>query len=146
MAFNYSTGFKNYVCKTGSIKAAFDGAKIQVYSGTVPASADASIGSATLLNTYAVATTGMELDDTTVEDGVISKVESQTWSGTAVATGVASFFRAVQTGDANGSSTTLRRIQGTVGLAGADLNVSNTTFTSGVSYTIDYFALAFADL
>jgi len=147
MAFKYSTGFKNAVCTANSVKDIFDGGFIKVYSGTVPADANASIGSATLLCTYSNNGTGTGLDlAASAADGSITKDTTQTWKGSAVATGTASFFRYSQTGDAGGADTsTYMRIQGTVGNSLADLNVANTTLTSGQEYVIDAFSLSFLE-
>jgi hypothetical protein len=43
--------------------------------------------------------------------------------------------------DAGASSTTLPRIDGSVGVSGADLNISNTVLVVGRTYTIDTFVL-----
>lgn len=142
MALKVSTGFKNAVLDTESVKSAFDGGFIKAYAGTVPASADAALGGATLLCTYSdsAGEDGLDLAAAAV-DGVISKDSSQTWSGVAAADGTASFFRYVQTGDDGTLSTTQQRLQGTIGLAGTDMIVPTLTYTSGTTYTLNYFSL-----
>lgn len=147
--FKYSTGFRNAVLDTGSVKGTFDGGFLKVYSAptAVPASADAAIGDAVLLVTFSdnAGAGGLNLA-TAAASGSIAKLSSQTWKGTAAATGTAAFFRYVQTGDTGALSTTAKRIQGTVGVAGADMNLSSTSITSGASYTLDYFAMTFLDV
>ena len=70
--------------------------------------------------------------------GAIDKVPTETWQGTAVATGQAGWFRieAAQA-DGGGSSTTLLRIDGAVASSGGELNITNTTITSGGVQTIN---------
>lgn len=148
MAFKYSTGFKNAVLDTGSVKGTFDGGLIKLYSAptSVPTSADDALpGDSVLLNTYTVnddGATGLTLD-TAAADGVIEKTASESWQGTAVANGTAAFFRYEQSGDAGAASTTAQRIQGTVGSGGADMFLASTTITSGQLYNLDYFSLTF---
>ena len=148
MAFKYSTGFRNAVCDTGSIKGTFDGGFIKVYAaGSVPADADAAHGG-TLLVTYSVngdGVTGLALEAAAI-DGTITKNLAAAWQGTAVATGTALFFRYERSGDAGGASTTAVRIQGTVGGAGADLFMASTAITAATSYALDYFSLTFMAL
>lgn len=151
MALNYSTGFKNAVLDTGSVASTFNDGFITIYSGAVPADADASIGAATALVTYSdngaapAGGTGLDLEASAVA-GAISKAAAQVWKGTAGATGTASFFRYEQLSDTGAASTTEIRIQGTVGGGGADLFVTSTTFTSAVEYTLDMFSLSIPNL
>jgi hypothetical protein len=49
----------------------------------------------------------------------------------------------VQTGDTGAFSTTDKRIQGTVGTAGADMNLANSSITDEQEYTLDFFSLTF---
>lgn len=147
MAIQFSTGLKDAILGTNDLKTSLDDGYIKVYSGTVPADADAALGAAVLLNTYsdndAAAGSGNGLDlDTAPSAGAISKAPAQVWKGTAVASGTASFWRYIQLGDTGASSTTEQRIQGTIGGAGADLFVQSTSFTSATEYTIDYFSVA----
>lgn len=146
MAISFSTALKNDLLDTGSLKSLFDDGYINVYSGTVPADADAAIGAATLLVTYSDndqgvgAGQGLDLD-TAAADGAISKAPAQVWSGTAVASGTATFWRYVQSTDTGAATTTELRMQGTVGGAGADLFVQSTAFTSATLYSLDYFSV-----
>lgn len=147
MAFKYSTGFKKAICDTGSVKATFAGGVIKVYSAptALPADADAALPSdSVLLCTYSDDDTGDGLDlAAAAVGGTISKLSTQVWKGTAVATGTPAFFRYVQSGDTGTLSTTAKRIQGTVGTSGADMNLSNATMTSGSEYVLDFFSLTF---
>lgn len=142
MSFMISTGLRNGMLATDSVKALLDGGVLRVYSGTVPVDADADIGTATLLVTVSNGGTGTGINfDATPVAGVLVKDTGETWSGTCVASGTASFYRFSGLTDAFGDSTTEVRAQGTVGTVLADLLVSNTTFTSGAVRQVDSFAL-----
>lgn len=147
MAISFSTGLKNAILGTNSLKTSLDDGYVRVYSGTIPEDADAALGAAVLLNTYsdngAAPGGGNGLDlDVTPAAGAISKAPAQVWKGTSVASGTASFWRYIQLSDTGASSTTEQRIQGTIGGAGADMFVQSTTFANATEYTIDYFSVA----
>lgn len=134
----FSTGLRNHILATGSMKAGLDGGVIRIYAGAVPADADASIGAATLLVTISDDDTGTGLTlDATPSAGVLSKAPAQTWSGTPGATGTATFWRFTTIADDGSSSTSVKRAQGTVGTVLADMIVASTTFTSAVLREID---------
>jgi hypothetical protein len=133
MAISNSTGYKNAVAVTGSIRSVRNGGFLKIYSGTPPTTADDALGTGnTLLVTISDngGSGGLNFDSTPV-NGVLQKDSSQTWSGTAVASGTATFFRWEMSGDTGNSSTTAIRVQGSVGLIGADLNLASTNITSG---------------
>lgn len=142
MTYKTSTGLRNHMLVTGSLKNALDGGSIKIYAGTEPATADASIGGATLLTTITISSgaTGLSLD-TVAASGVVTKPSGATWSGTNAASGTATFYRHVATGDDGTASTTQARIQGSVSSAGAEMNLSNPVLTSGATQTIDYYAI-----
>lgn len=69
--------------------------------------------------------------------GAITK-DANTWSGVAVATNTAGYFRMVNSADDEGATgSTYPRIQGSVATSGAEMTLSNTTITSGATQTID---------
>lgn len=151
MALQFSTGFKDDLLDTGSLKSIFDDGYIKIYSGTPPASADAALSGNTELVVYsdngAAEGAGNGLDlEASASSGAISKASAQTWKGTAGASGTATFFRYEQLADTGALSTTEARIQGTVGGAGADLFVASTTFTNATEYTLDLFSISIPDL
>jgi len=118
-----------------------DGGVIKVYAGTEPADADASIGAATLLVTISNNDTGTGINfDATPTSGVLVKAPAEVWSGTCAASGTATFYRFVSLADDGTSSTTFKRMQGTVGVVGADLLVSSTAFVSANLRQINSFA------
>lgn len=137
-----STGLRNGLLVTGSLKSQLDSGVIKIYSGAEPASADDAV-TGTLLCTISVNSTGTGITfETTATAGVLAKKSSEVWSGVNAATGTAGYFRHVQPGDTGVSSTTQKRIQGTVAVAGADLNLSAVGLTSGATQTIDYYNIA----
>jgi hypothetical protein len=133
MAISNSTGYKNAVAVTGSIRSIRNGGLLKIYAGTPPATADDALDpSNTLLVTISDNGTGGGLQfDPTPVSGVLQKQSTQTWSGTAVASGTATFFRWEMPGDTGNASTTAVRVQGAVGLIGADLNLASTNITTG---------------
>lgn len=75
--------------------------------------------------------------------GVLSK-ESTVWSGVIENTvsPVTWFMIATDNDNGTGSSTTARRIIGSVGTSGADLNLSSTSLTAGASVTVNAWTLS----
>lgn len=76
--------------------------------------------------------------------GVFNKDATQTWSGTAVATGTAGWFRycgsVVDAGSLD-SSAVFIRLDGSIATSGADMNFSSTSVTSGALQTLSTFSL-----
>jgi len=134
--------------KGGSLKEVFMDGVIRIYSGSAPATADAAVSGTLLVEisvssgtfVHGTAANGLEFGDSA--SGIIAKASAETWSGVASATGTAGYFRLLGNPTDNGAlSTTLPRIQGSIGTSGADLNMTSTTITSGATYTIDTFQL-----
>lgn len=138
-----STGLRDFLLVTGSLKEALDGKVINYYSGAVPASADDSIGAAVLLCTISVNSTGTGLTlEATAVNGQVTKNSSEIWSGEVIASGEASFFRMCTAADDNSASTTAVRMQGTIGLSGTDIQLGSTTLTVGNSRELKYFVVS----
>ncbi|KWR85521.1 hypothetical protein [Pseudomonas sp. PI1] len=135
-----STGLRNAVMAVSSFRAALAGCVINVYSGTIPATADAALsGDAVLLYTISVDGGGGGLGwESAAVGGVLSKSTSEAWKGTVVAAGTISFFRLQAPADTNGASTTDIRIQGTAGVLGFDLNMSKDAVIVSEVQTVDY--------
>lgn len=146
MAIRFSTGLRNAILGTASFKDTFQDGVIYLYSGVQPSSADDAV-QGTLLGivtqdagafTHGSATNGLEFG--TPSSGVLDKAGAETWQFEAIASGTIGWFRL--TGNANDdgtSSTTLPRVDGSVGRTGGDLNLTNTTVASGAVTTIDTF-------
>ena len=144
MSLKASTGLRNKLMDTGSLKATLALGAIKIYSGTPPTAADDAIGSGnTLLCTITVASgaTGLSMAAAAV-GGVLSKLTTDVWSGVNAASGTASFYRHVAAGDTGTSSATEARLQGLVAVAGAELNLSSVNLTAGATQTIDYYSVA----
>jgi hypothetical protein len=142
MAIKNSTGLRNAMLATGSAKAALDGGRINIYAGAAPATADDAVGGATLLCAITLNSTGTGiLFDTAAVNGVLAKKPSETWSGSIVATGTATWYRHVAAADDGTLSTTAPRLQGTVALIGADLNI-DPNFISGEPKVIEHYVIA----
>jgi hypothetical protein len=142
----FSTGLRNAMLKDSSLAAALALGFIKIYSGAVPATADAALGGAVLLSTISVNSTGTGLSLGTPADGVISKAAAEIWSGVNAATGTASFFRYVAPADTGVASTVEKRVQGTVALAGGDLNISSLGLTAAATQTLNSFSIALPTL
>lgn len=141
MVAKISTGLRNAMLATGSLKGALDGGEIRIYAGTVPADADAAIGGATLLVTIKNGGSGINFDSAAAA-GVLVKAPAETWSGVNGASGTASFYRHVLSADTGTSSTTAPRIQGTCAVAGAEMNLTSVALTSGATQTLDFYSVA----
>lgn len=139
-----STGLCSQLLDTGSLKSIFNLSFVDLYAGTVPATADASVGAATKIVRVSNASggTGVTFNASAVA-GVIAKNAGETWSGVNLATGTVTFFRHVLTADTAAASTTDPRIQGTVGTGGADMNLSSVALVSGATFTLNYYTQAF---
>ncbi len=119
MTLKASTGLRNKMLDTGSLKSRLDGGFIKIYAGAVPTDADATLGSATLLTTITKdgdGVTGLTLAAAAVS-GAISK-NTDVWSGINATSGTATFWRFIKTGDTGGASTTDERLQGLAATSG----------------------------
>lgn len=76
--------------------------------------------------------------------GVVGKLDSQVWSGVAVATGTAGWFRftgSVADSGTVDSAAAQIRLDGSISTSGAQLNMSSTSITSGATQTIASFPI-----
>lgn len=143
MSLKASTGLRNKMLDTGSLKSRLDGGFIKIYAGAVPTDADATLGSATLLCTITKngdGVTGLTLAAAAVS-GAISK-NTDVWSGTNATSGTATFWRFIKTGDTGAASTTDERLQGLAATSGAELILTSTALAGGAPQNIDYFSVA----
>lgn len=144
MTVRLSTGLRTALAGTTGFGSAFANGVIEIYSGTQPATADAAVtgsllGTVTLSSgafTPGVATNGLTF--AAASAGAISK--SGTWSFNGAANGTAGWFRLKANAvDAGAISTSAIRLDGSVAVSGADLNLSNIVIASGAPNTIDSF-------
>lgn len=137
-----STGLVTALMGNSGMREALTGMHLYIYAGAEPASADASIGAATLLCDLSGNGDGSALAfDAAPADGILLKDATQAWQGTNLAGGTATFFRIATPADTGALSTTAVRIQGDVAVIGGNLNISSTTLTSGAPQTVEYFAI-----
>lgn len=147
MALMVSRGLRNSMLVSDSFKAlmeANDNCKLQIYSGTPPSTARDAIpaGATLLVEIMEDDDTGL-LFDSAASQGVLAKDPNQVWQGTVQNGGEATFYRLVADGDSGNASNTEPRLQGEVGLSGAELNLSDVQLVSGAVQTIDYFVVNF---
>lgn len=144
MTLRQSTGLRTNLAGTTGFATTFANGIIEIRSGTQPATADAAttgtlLGTVTLASgafTPGTATNGLTF--AAAAAGVASK--SGVWSMNGVAAGTAGWFRLKANAlDDNSLSTTLPRLDGSVAVSGADMNLSNITIAIGAPTTIDSF-------
>lgn len=155
MTVKYSTGCLNKLLGENGVDTGADGLRgifkdcvIDIYTGGQPANADAA-ATGTLLGrvtvdagafTEGVATNGLEFDAPVA--GVLAKAAAETWRFTGLANGVAGWFRLRGNAVDNGAvSTSLPRIDGSIGTTAGDLLLSNVNVVSGAPTTIDQFSI-----
>lgn len=137
-----STGLAKHLAITGSLKAALDGGFIFIYSGTVPATADAVIAGSLLakISVGGDGTTGLTFSGT-ADDGVLTKTAAEAWNGNVSTTGTATFFR-FAAADPSAASTTDKRLQGTVGTTVlSDIVLTSTALVSGNTQALNLFQI-----
>lgn len=146
MAERVSTGFAN--AQLTALANDFRQGVIAIYSGTQPTSADeAEIGVLLCLITkdggsYSAADPSNGLTFGSPSGGVIDK-SAEVWSGTAIANGIAGWFRfyahdaGAADGYTTGASTTAKRFDGAISTSSsAELQMLNTTVAVGGVITV----------
>lgn len=138
-----STGLRNHVVGSGSLKSALDGCVIRMYSGTMPATADAAVtGGSTLLCTVTLGDAGGGLTfEAGLGPGLLLKSPSENWLGTVAESGVATWFRLETQADIGDVSTDAIRVQGTIQYAGGDMQITDPNLLQGAPQKIDYFSV-----
>lgn len=145
MTVRLSTGLRNNLCGSTGFAATFANGIIEIRTGSQPVTADAAatgtlLGTVTLASgafTPGVSTNGLTFG--TPSAGAVSK--SGTWSFSGVYPGTAGWFRLKANAlDNDLLSTTLPRLDGSIGTSGADMNLSNLSIAIGATTTIDSFA------
>ena len=144
MTVNLSTGLRNGILNATGFTTAFANGVMYIYSGPQPINADQAV-QGTLLGvitntggTFNFGTATNGLNFAAPAGGVITKTSAQTWNGTAIAAGIAGWFRLMgNTADSLGSSTTLPRLDGAIASGGGDLNVANVNIALNAPMTAD---------
>lgn len=145
MSLKFGATLANAMLVTGSAQSLLNGGHIYIFSGPVPATADAALSGNTALMTIDNGGTGGTWQNV-ASNGVLTKTASETWSGNAATAGTASFFRYC-VGSDNGQGAAGAgnyRVQGSVGTdMTADLLVATVALAVGanISLTNAQFAL-----
>lgn len=108
----------------GTFDAGAGAALLVIYSGSAPATAEASLSGNTVLANIALADPSFTVSGKTATMAGTPKTDSS-----ADATGTASFFRIFTSTD--GATPGTACFQGSVGTSGADLNLNTTSLVSG---------------
>jgi hypothetical protein len=144
MAQKMSTGLCNQLLDTNPLKTIFAAGFVDLYSGTVPASADASIGAAVLQVRVGAPGPGTGIHfATAAAAGVLSKMATETWNGTVSNSATVTFYRMVTAADDGTLSTTQPRIQGAIGTGGADMNLGAVALVAAAPFVLNYETQAF---
>lgn len=143
MALNpkFSTGFRDELMNAGDMTTIFDGANssLLIYSGSQPSDADQVPGAGTILATVVIPTTNAFA--ASASGGTIAK--AGTWEDTSAdATGTAAWFRLSEDDTDATLSTTIVRIDGTVGTATSDLIIASVSITATDPITVDTFTVS----
>ena len=141
-----STALRNALAGTTGFGTTFVNGVISIYSGPQPLTAD-SAASGTLLGTVTLnggafaagtAANGLVFDPPAA--GTVPKAAGSVWKFTGLAVGTAGWFRLQgNAADSGLASTTLPRLDGSIGVSGADLNLSNISVVVGAPSTVDVF-------
>jgi hypothetical protein len=146
MALRLSTGLRTAMAGTTGFGSTFANGVIYIYSGPQPLTADSAV-SGTLLgivtkdgNAFSFGSPTNGLAFATAASGSITKKLDDVWKFNGIAAGTAGWFRLMGNATDNlSSSTTLPRLDGSIGVTGADLNLSNISIVIGAPTTIDVF-------
>ena len=155
MAVKFSTGaIAKMLGKNGTdtgadgLRGIFTNGVIKLYTGAQPATAD-DAPTGTLLGDITVnggaftegsATNGLNFGAPSGK--TISKASGETWKFTGSAAGTIGWFRfQANAVDNDSSSTSLSRIDGSVGITSGDMRLTSVTSAIGTSITIDTFTI-----
>lgn len=146
-----STGLRTTMLGSSSLVNALANSVIRIYGSSdanpsEPATADAAVPANALLLCEITGPGGDPLEYEPAANGVVTKSATQAWGGTNAAAGTALWYRHEDVGDTGASSTSAPRVQGTVGIAGAEMNLSNIVLANGAPQSLDYYSLALPTL
>lgn len=142
MTTKISTGLAEYLAGTGCLRDAFHGtSRISIYAGVEPAGADLASDTHTLLCVIEAATDPLEFDSI-VTNGVVSKDTVQTWNGTILATGLATWFRLEDVSDDRSADPSALRLQGSIGTVVGDMIMTNPNLVATNVKVIENFRMS----
>lgn len=148
MALRISTGAREKLVSVSTIKELLDGGFMDIFTGSQPATADAVETGTKLVRISSTSGTGVSdgLRFGTALAGVLP-LTTPVWSGVVSPAGVAGWFRFYGTGGtsgvagSSGTNGTAIRIDGNVGVSGADLVLTNTNLALDSTLTIKTFSI-----
>jgi len=147
MALRLGTGLRGKLLSgasgSGGLKAILDGGVMDIFTGSQPASADYVETGTKLIrisSTSGTAATDGLLFGTSAS-GILPRT-TPAWTGVVTVAGVAGWFRFYGTAGTSGTSATANRMDGAVGVSGADLNLSHTSLVVDSVLTISTFNIA----
>lgn len=121
-----------------AVKVLCNSGTIKVYTGSQPTDANTAIGAQTLLGTFSFGATAF--GSSSASGSAPNRVSTATANSisdiTAVATGTATWFRVLK------SDGTTVVMDGSVGTSGCDLNLTDTSITSGEAMSVASFTLS----
>lgn len=142
MALRLSTGLVNEMMGTAgkNFRELLQNGWMDIYTGSQPVTADLVETGTKLCRISSTCGTAVEdgLKFGTAASGILP-IGTPAWQGVVAAAGVAGWFRyygSSGTGGATGSNGTAIRFDGSIGVSGADLNLSHTSLTLSSILTI----------
>lgn len=140
MAIRRSTGLRTALANGYGVKDILDGGFLDIFTMSQPISADYVETGTKLVRISSTsgigATDGLRFG--TSAAGVLPST-TPSWTGVVIAAGVAGWARFYGTAGTSGTSGTTNRFDMSVGIAGADLNLSHTNLVVGSVLTINTF-------
>lgn len=151
MTIRLSTGLRNALLSSNDFKTAFAGGVLEIYTGSVPSSANSAVTSSAIVkitasgatHTASSASTAGGLSFSSASSGAIAKSSAQTWKDSSASSGTAAWFCLYDNSHTKSVSSagTVVRLQGSCGVGSGDLRMSNTSIASGATITIDTFTI-----
>lgn len=144
MAIRLGTGLRNQmlngIAGTGGLKTILDGGYLDIFTGAQPASADHVETGTKLIRISSTSGTAASdgLRFGTAANGAIP-LTVPVWSGVVSVAGVAGWARFYGTAGTSGTSGSALRMDMSVGVSGADLNLSHTSLVVSSVLTISTF-------
>ena len=134
------------VANGGSYKDLLQNGVLVIFAGSQPASADNDESGYTQLcqitvgsGSFTAGNGANGLNFGSASSGTLSKDPNETWSGVNDAGGTAGWFRFYDNSKTTGANSDAIRFDGAIATSGAELNMSNTSFSSGATTTLNSF-------
>lgn len=140
-----STGLRNAMLDTATLRTALGNGFVKIYSGAAPGSADAAV-TGTLLCVISDDTTGVGISLAPAAGGSIAKTPTEVWAGNNVASGTAGYYRHVASTDTGTASITEPRVQGAIATSGSELNLTSVVLSNGATQTVDFYSITLPTL